>query len=228
MFARPTPRTPVEAPMTSPAPPSQPRPLDFLAATLSYLLPGLGQVLQGRIGKGVLFFVCLYGLFFYGMAMGQMKNVWLPDVSKEADADVPVVGKQLNGVPKALYYRPQFVGQFWIGIAAWPAIVQYATTEPPAERGDPPKPNGMLGHYMQALPEGDLNNLQRSEDKRWDLGWVYTVIAGVLNVLVIYDALAGPVIRDDQPAEAPPAKPAAASPPPPPPVPTPVTAEARS
>jgi hypothetical protein len=26
---------------------------------------------------------------------------------------------------------------------------------------------------------------------------VYTVIAGVLNILVIYDALAGPVVRDD-------------------------------
>ena len=34
--------------------------------------------------------------------------------------------------------------------------------------------------------------MQRDSDKRWDLGWVYTVIAGVLNVLVIYDALAGP------------------------------------
>jgi hypothetical protein len=25
-----------------------------------------------------------------------------------------------------------------------------------------------------------------------DLGWVYTVIAGVLNIMVIYDAFAGP------------------------------------
>ena len=48
--------------MTSP-----PRKYDFLAAFLTYLIPGLGQVMQGRIGKGVLYFVCLYGLFFYGM-----------------------------------------------------------------------------------------------------------------------------------------------------------------
>ena len=41
-----------------------------------------------------------------------------------------------------------------------------------------------------------MNDLQRNGDKRWDLGWVYTIIAGVLNILVIYDALAGPAFRD--------------------------------
>jgi hypothetical protein len=29
--------------------------------------------------------------------------------------------------------------------------------------------------------------------KIWDIAWVYTVIAGVLNILVIYDAWAGPI-----------------------------------
>ena len=51
---------------------------------------------------------------------------------------------------------------------------------------------------MQAPPEAELNKLQRDADKRWDLGWVFTVIAGVLNILVIYDALCGPVVRDDE------------------------------
>ena len=63
----------------------------------------------------------------------------------------------------------------------------------------------MLGHYMQAPSETKLNELQRDGNKRWDLGWVYTVIAGVLNVLVIYDALAGPAFgphdrKDELPA----------------------------
>ena len=94
-------------------------------------------MIQGRIGKGVLFFVCLYGLFFYGMWMGQMKNVWLPNATKLPDVEVPILGK-LDGVPKALYYRPQFLGQFWIGAAAWPAVIQYAaydrrTTTTPAK-----------------------------------------------------------------------------------------------
>ena len=192
------PTAPTPAAMTTPPrPAAAPLTLDPLAAVLSYLIPGLGQVVQGRIGKGVLFFVCLYGLFFYGMWLGQMKNVWLPHVAGMPDASLPIIGK-LEGVPKALYYRPQFLGQFWIGAAAWPALLQYAATDPPANPDDPPAPAPLVGHYMQAPPEVELNRLQRDGDKRWDLGWVFTVIAGVLNILVIYDALAGPVVRDDE------------------------------
>ena len=188
--------------MTVPAVPSALKPvrkLDFFAAFLSYLLPGLGQVLQGRIGKGVLFFVCLYSLFFYGLWMGKLKNVWLPEPSGLPAARLPLVG-ELGGPFKAAYNRPQFLGQFWMGIAAWPAVAQYALTKP-AERNEPlPEPSPVLGRYMQAPPEIEINALQRSVDKRFDLGWVYTVIAGVLNLLVIYDALAGPVIKDEDEA----------------------------
>ena len=50
----------------------------------------------------------------------------------------------------------------------------------------------LFGEFMRTPAEAELNRLQIDGDKTWDLGWVYTVIAGVLNVLVIYDALAGP------------------------------------
>ena len=50
---------------------------------------------------------------------------------------------------------------------------------------------------MATPPDEELQRLQRDGNKRWDLGWVYTLIAGVLNLLVIYDALAGPAVRDE-------------------------------
>ena len=173
-----------------------PRPLDPLAGVLSYLLPGLGQVLQGRIGKGVLFFVCLHGLFFYGLYLGQWRNVWLPEVSHLPDATLPVAGRA-SWLPKPLYYRPQFVAQFWMGAQAWPAILQHSAADKDVEAEAPPKPLPVLGLYMRAPTETELNALQRDGDKLWDLGWVYTVIAGALNVLVICDAVAGPAVRDD-------------------------------
>jgi hypothetical protein len=181
-------------------PPLPPVQHDYIAALLSYLIPGLGQVYQGRIGKGLLFFFGLYTLFFYGMWMGQWRNVWLPDVS-----DMPpleVAGTRMTGVPSSLYYRPQFMGQFWIGIAAWPAVLQYSSYDATKETGP------IFGTFQRTPPEGapndppdkiTLNKLQRDGNKRWDLGWVYTVIAGVLNLLVIYDALAGPMFRDPPP-----------------------------
>ena len=116
-----------------PGPPPPPIKFDPFAALLSYLVPGLGQVYQGRVGKGLLFFVGLYGLFFYGMAMGQWRNVWLPDTTGLP----PMVagGREFPGLPTALWYRPQFLGQFWIGTAAWPAVCQYVTFDKDKKTG---------------------------------------------------------------------------------------------
>jgi hypothetical protein len=169
------------------------RPSDPVAAVLSYLIPGLGQIYQGRIGKGLLFFVCVYALFFIGMYLGSgtvhikgetytvSSNVYLPDT---ADKNNPF------GLPHLLanlYNRPQFAGQFWVGVAAWPAVWQYFNYDERQERGDP-----LIGHFQRTPSEAALNAVHTSGDKLLELGWVFTVIAGVLNVMVIYDALAGP------------------------------------
>ena len=95
-----------------------------------------------------------------------------------------------RGVCTSLYFRPQFLGQFWIGAAAWPALVQYTYYDKAQPRGS------FFGNYQRAVEEDQINEMQRDGDKHWDLGWVYTVIAGALNVLVIYDALAGPAFRE--------------------------------
>jgi hypothetical protein len=168
----------------------------LLAGVLSYLVPGLGQIYQGRVGKGILFLVCLYGLFFTGMALGDWKNVYLPDMAREANDGRPWENNAWK-LPRPLtflanvYNRPHFAGQFWIGIAAWPAIWQYNNMPVPSQETAP------FWHDFERGPrslqdEEAMNTFLRNSDKTPDLGWVYTVIAGVLNVLVIYDAFAGP------------------------------------
>jgi hypothetical protein len=170
--------------MSSPKPPPPPPvKLDYLAGVLSYLVPGLGQLTQGRVGKGLLFLVSLYGLFFYGMWLGSFRNVYLPDSHPEERGSAA----RLAG---DVYTRFQFVGQFPIGLAAWPAAYQYAVYDD-RDAEHPP-----LHGWMRAPSIEKVNELQRDGDKTWDLGWVYTVIAGVLNVLVVYDALAGPAFRE--------------------------------
>jgi len=195
---------------------------DPLAGFLSYLIPGLGQVYQGRIGKGLLFFFSLYLLFFYGQWMGQWKNVWLPDARVLPPTDIAIRGLSWNleGVPKALAYRPQFLAQFWMGIAAWPACLQYRSF-------DKFNPAGIrvLGTYQRQPSDEEMNELIRATNNRIDLGWVFTVIAGVLNLLVIYDAFAGPMFRDLPEPKLSEPTPAGSSPPPPPlPGPTPESA----
>src|SRR5262249_52216939 len=110
-----------------PTSPYSPRPGDHppgrvyspLAGFLSYLVPGLGQICQGRTSKGLFFLVSIYALFFGGMYLGDWKNVHLPDTAR--------INGPTNLPPflANIYNRPQFAGQFWIGVAAWPAIWQY-------------------------------------------------------------------------------------------------------
>jgi hypothetical protein len=189
---------------TAKTPPQPPRELHFLPALLSYLIPGLGQIVQGRVAKGVLFLVCVYTLFFYGMYLGSdtvridedggvkeyrvIGNVYLPDEAarnnvfglKEADLN------PLTRLLSNLYNRPQFLGQFWTGVVVWPAVYQYAIYDK-EQRG-----SRLLRQLERTPDERDINAVHTSGDKRMELAWVYTVIAGVLNIMVIYDACAGP------------------------------------
>lgn len=169
--------------------------LDPVAGFLSYLIPGLGQIKRGKVGKGILFFVCIHCLFFWGLSLGHLKNVYLPR------ADDPNRYRKMEialgiSFPRPLWNRIPFVGQFWVGIAAWPALIQWysypdeTSIDYQPQEGD----NGLpiLGTFMRTSPEAELNQLQTEGDKVWELGWIFTVIAGALNLLVIFDAFAGP------------------------------------
>src|SRR5438270_13866212 len=99
------------------------RPYSIVAGFLSYLFPGLGQISQGRTGKGILFMVCLLSLFHVGEAMGNWQNVYVPtDHTREA---IPGAKNPFTPLINIFNQRWHFAGQVWIGAAAWPAILQY-------------------------------------------------------------------------------------------------------
>ena len=81
-----------------------------LAAFLAWLVPGLGHIYQGRTGKGVLFFVCIVGTFFYGMYIGDGRVVYASTAN--------VFSMQF------LHDRWQYVCQVGAGLPALPALVQ--------------------------------------------------------------------------------------------------------
>lgn len=151
-----------------------------LAAFLAWLIPGLGHFYQGRLAKAVLFFVCIMGTFTYGLYLGSG-----PDVGKAR-----VVYWEWKPQDKRLYYFCQ-VG---IGLPALPAIVQSIRVKngnepfgtfmaPPRIAGDrDPNPNRLT-----------LSDLHRHLGRFFELGTIYTSIAGLLNLLAIFDAFAGPV-----------------------------------
>lgn len=211
------------------APPEQPIDLKnpFLAAGLSWLIPGAGQLYQGRTAKGLLFMVCILTTFFYGLLLGGGKVVYAS--MREARAQTHA-GDTVSYSDKRLAY----FCQVFVGVPALPALVQaYVTSgnEPgmplwnglmappmlpnqvvPRERlHGPNDPGGGPRYVRSTVDELHLWNFEYAG--RFDLGTIFTMIAGLLNVLVIFDAGAGPMWparKNPEPGPAPAAPPGAA------------------
>ena len=144
----------------------------WLAAFLAWLVPGLGHAYQGRRGKAILYFVCIMGLFVVGMVVGDGKAAYWRWVSPLKDAE---------------NFRISYVFQLFTGLAALPGLIQ-ATLR---EWGLSP----ILWGFMDAPPLTEVYGLHPRLGKLVEIGWIYTVIAGLLNVLAIYDAFAGPALE---------------------------------
>src|SRR5262245_15772093 len=81
-----------------------------LAALLAWLVPGLGHFYQGRTAKGVLFFVCILGTFFYGLYIGNGQVVYA-------------------STTPTMFARWQYAFQLGVGLPAMPALVQWWRAE---------------------------------------------------------------------------------------------------
>jgi hypothetical protein len=149
-----------------------------LAALLAWLVPGLGHLYQGRTAKGVLFFVCILGTFLMGLYLSDGRAVyaaWL-------DWD------------HRLYF---YVCQLGAGLVSLPALWQTYLVR----HGQAPLFGGLMA--PPANP-AELNEWYRTLNRYFDLGSVYTMIAGLLNILAIYDAWGGPLpleVEEKKPVE---------------------------
>lgn len=141
-----------------------------IAALLAWLIPGAGHFYQRRSAKGALFSVCILTTFFYGLFLGEGRVVyaaWKPET------------------------RWHYFGQIGVGLPALPALIQ-------AQRVRTGKAPFFASSRFMVPPErrndalDELHLLNRRLHRYFELGSIYTVIAGLLNMLAIYDAWAGP------------------------------------
>jgi hypothetical protein len=157
-----------------------------VAACLAWLVPGLGHWYQGRRHKAVLFFVCILGTFVYGLHLGEGRVVY----ASWRDND----------------WRPHYLCQVGVGLAAMPALVQARRKTPIDFRIYPnfmAPPRLASADEARRLPPLDdtLDAVQKRLKRFWELGTVYTMIAGLLNLLAIYDAWGGPAFSMPAPAK---------------------------
>jgi len=165
-----------------------------LAAFLAWLIPGLGHLYQRRIAKAALFFVCIMGTFTYGLYLGS-SNESTPDGRKIGWGRVVYFSWVEN------HKRLHYLCQVGVGLPSMPALWQAMRVS----KGKQPAWDGFMAPPKIASQEGgakrrDATTKQPTEDELhktlhhfFEMGTVYTMIAGLLNVLAIYDAWGGPV-----------------------------------
>lgn len=172
-----------------------------LAAVLAWLVPGLGHLYQGRTFKGVLFMSCIVPMFLFGFYVGGGKVAYA--------SPLPVTP---NPAPFVLDRWP-FVCQMGIGTVAAPALLErlrYRSGDAPSFGGAfyPPRTGSAASRGPKITSTDNAGNevIHPDELAKWhydygfyfELGTVYTVIAGLLNILVVYDAHAGPLVVEKE------------------------------
>jgi hypothetical protein len=180
-----------------------------LAAFLAWLVPGLGHLYQGRTAKAILYFVCLMGTFVYGCYLGGSRELGWGRVVYMAWRDDDI--------------RLSYVCQVGIGLPALPALVQANRARNEKDRGVGPIWGGLEAPPLPEVPAderaADRDTRRRLQAERYarhlftldelnlrlaeyfELGSVYTMVAGLLNVLVIYDACCGPFVTEKKEEE---------------------------
>jgi hypothetical protein len=159
----------------------------LIAAVLAWLLPGLGHIYQGRLAKGLLFFVCLMGTFLWGMRLGEWRVVyWAWDDRK------PVV---------------EGLCRLGMGLPSLPAVLQSLPSLDGLRREDRGLP--VIGHLQSTPSRAELDELNARLSRSWSIAQVFTMIASLLNILVILDAQGGPAelyyrrVREAEPEDRP-------------------------
>ena len=166
-----------------------------LGGFLAWLVPGLGHWYQGRRTKAVLFFVCIMGDF-------QLRPLSSGAIRKEI-----IRGTKLKiGYGRAVYFawndeewRMQFFCQIGVGLPTLPAMIQALRVN--GGKAPMRQFHGPAAHGKSARPLRETSETQQPTliqlhfylDRYMELATTYTMIGGLLNVLAIYDAFAGPV-----------------------------------
>lgn len=180
-----------------------------VAALLAWLVPGLGHLYQGRTTKGGLFMGTLAAMLAAGLWLGEGRVVyasWRPGESRLAFLGQAGIGAlaipalvqswRLGGAAhEPLFGSPWFAPPLHAGQYVTP---RYADR---VERLEPDLPDGAFvdSPPLAVCTIDQLSLWHQRLGRFFEIGTLYTALAGMLNLLVVYDAWSGPLgdTRDD-------------------------------
>lgn len=191
----------------------------YLAAALGWLWPGAGHIYQRRYAKGIMFMVCILSTYFFGLGLGQGRVVyasWKPGDYRwqylfQLQTGLPAFPAIVQSFKTARGGDPFFV----LG-ERYPE--DFGDADSQSEEGrlhhrlryhlitPETRIEGYRGRTLKdglmAPPAGPVFENENDVLGQWhyelkhlfDYGTYFTVIAGLLNLLVVYDAFVGPAI----------------------------------
>jgi hypothetical protein len=164
-----------------------PGPVGYVAVVLAWLVPGLGHMMIGQKARGLVFLVAIHGLFALGLLLAGIRAINPPEQA------IWTYTQYLTGWPMFVADRVEKASRVELGDRA---------ADPNQNR---PVYAGRLGVlFNQETPPGGETVEQKQararqfikdhpsfamDPKLQDLGAVYCGIAGMLNLLVIFDVL---------------------------------------
>lgn len=184
----------------------------YFAALLAWLLPGAGHLYQGRYAKGLLFMVCILSTFVIGLGLSGGRCVYATDSAGKLNyyyigqvaAGLPALPavaqaiKTSGGEDPFFELCERFPSNFENPAMAFEEInrSRQGESEQDIPRSQTLK-DGLMAPPAGPVFEGEKDTLAMWHQKykhMFEIAVLYTFVAGLLNVLAIYDAFCGPAI----------------------------------
>jgi len=180
----------------------------YWSAFLAWMVPGAGHFYQGRYAKGFLFLVCIMSTFLFGLGLGRGRCVYATDSTGKLNYYyIGQFGMGLSAFPAVVQSMKTAGGgdPFFELCERFPADYPNAALQfhkvDREKDGDIPRSETLKDGFM-APPAGPIRPDYPDTLGMWhydykhmfEMGVLYTFVAGLLNILAIYDAFCGPAI----------------------------------
>ncbi len=183
----------------------------YWAAFLAWLIPGAGHIYQGRYAKGLLFMVCILSTFIYGLGLGRGRCVYATDSTGKLNYYyIGQIGVGIPALPAVAQSIKTSGGgdPFFELCERFPADfgnerLRFRKIDREKYPDEADIPHDLtLKDGLMAPPAGPINENNPDTLAMWqfdykhmyEIGVLYTLVAGLLNLLAIYDAFCGPAI----------------------------------
>jgi hypothetical protein len=183
----------------------------YLAAALAWLWPGAGHLYQRRYAKGMLFMVCILSTFFFGLGIGHGRVVYATTKREGSKYRWEYLLQMNVGVPALPAIVQNFKTRnggdpFFVMAERFPADYGIRQQQFKIINDTNRVPNfkkKTLKDGFMAPPAGEISEDFNDVLGQWnfelkylfDMGTYYCVIAGLLNLIVVYDAFVGPAVH---------------------------------